>query len=61
MGEEEHLRHMLFVYDVLLFTNGAIHEGMKLKEILYLYCKAIGMEINVPKPSIRFNGVTLGS
>jgi hypothetical protein len=51
------LPHLLFVNDVLLFINGSFRESSKFKEILALYGKAIGMEINFQKLSISFNSL----
>jgi hypothetical protein len=51
-GRTISLNHILFIYDVLLFTNGNEREVRKLKEILVLYGLFIVMEINLQKPSI---------
>jgi hypothetical protein len=51
------LSHLLFVYKVILFEAGTFKEAQKYKEILDIYCKAIGMEINILKSSILFNEV----
>jgi hypothetical protein len=61
MGGTEYHTHLLFVDDVLLFTNGSLAEGLKLNEALQLYCKASGMEVKIHKSSIRFNKVNAKS
>jgi hypothetical protein len=33
---------------------------VKFKELLYLYCKAIGMEVCLEKSFISFNGLSKG-
>lgn len=37
------ITHLLFVDDILLFTNGSLNEIKELKNILDLFMKAIGM------------------
>jgi hypothetical protein len=60
IGITLHLTHLLFVDDVLLFGNGSSREAKIFKEILDLYYKAIGMEVNNQNPSISFNGIPKG-
>jgi hypothetical protein len=57
VGGNEYLTHLLFVDDVLLFSNGLEAEGRKLQEILQLYCKATSMEINFMKSVIFLNAL----
>ncbi|KAH9320259.1 hypothetical protein KI387_022028, partial [Taxus chinensis] len=57
VGGEEYLTHILFVHDVLLFTNGFLVEGQKLQETRKLYCKAMGMEVIFHKSTISFNDI----
>jgi len=46
------LTHLLFVDDVLIFCSGSIRETQTLHEILVLFSKATGMDINVGKSTI---------
>jgi hypothetical protein len=57
LGSSLSLSRLLFVDDVMLFSLGTVSEAKKFKEILDLYCKAIGMEVNAHKSSILFNGL----
>jgi hypothetical protein len=50
----EALTHLLFVDDVLLFCFGSEREGQCFKNIVQLYNKAIGMEINENKSGFRY-------
>ena len=47
--------HILFVDDILLFTNGLVDEGNALQEIPRLYCESIQMEMHVYKSILCFN------
>ena len=49
------LCHLLFVDDVLLFGDGMVQELRKLKDILDLYCKVAGMQLNLTKFSLLEN------
>jgi hypothetical protein len=42
---------------IILFGASTIQEMVEYKELLDLYCKAIGMEANFSKSSILFNGM----
>ena len=46
------ITHLLFVDDILIFYNDSIREAERLSEILILFCKATGMQINLQKSSI---------
>jgi hypothetical protein len=46
MGRKIVLSHMIFVDHVQLFMNGSITDVNKYKEILGIYMKATGMQIN---------------
>jgi hypothetical protein len=46
------LTHLLFVDDVLLFNGGSRREGETLRDILSLFSKATGMQINDQKSSL---------
>eukprot|EP00253_Pinus_taeda_P017420 PITA_17420 len=46
------ISHLLFVDDILVFTNGSINELKELKNILELFLKATGMQINPRKSQI---------
>jgi hypothetical protein len=43
----EILSHLLFIDDVILFSERTMRECQDLKEILELFCAAIGMHINL--------------
>jgi hypothetical protein len=57
LGISVSLSHFLFVDDILLFCNGSKRDALELKDILDLYCMAIGMKVNIGKSSISFIGV----
>jgi len=46
------ITHLLFVDDILLFTNGSANELVEIKGILDLFLKATGMQINFNKSQI---------
>lgn len=47
--DQYYLTHLLFVDDILIFLNGSIRDSIALNNILQLFCKATGMEINGEK------------
>jgi len=49
------ITHLLFVDDVLIFCSGCRRESRVLKEILELFSKATGMEINAGKSTLTTN------
>jgi len=57
MGKSIKLSHLLFLYVVILFGQGSIKEVVKYKEILELYSKSIGVEVNVYILFVLFNGI----
>eukprot|EP00253_Pinus_taeda_P027771 PITA_27771 len=50
------ISHLLFVDDILLFTNGSLNEVKELKIILDLFMKATGMQINLRKSHFILEG-----
>eukprot|EP00253_Pinus_taeda_P030883 PITA_30883 len=50
------ITHLLFVDDILLFTNGNLDEVKELKAILELFMKATGMQINIRKSQCILEG-----
>eukprot|EP00253_Pinus_taeda_P008941 PITA_08941 len=50
------ITHLLFVDDILLFTNGNLDEVKELKAILDLFMKATGMQINIRKSQCILEG-----
>jgi hypothetical protein len=57
IGGWVHLSHFLFVDNVLLFSNGQDRKVRELLKILEIYDIAIGMELNVQKPTTYFSGL----
>lgn len=51
------ITHLLFVDDILLFTNGSLNEIKELKNILDLFMKATGMQINYRKSQLITEGL----
>eukprot|EP00253_Pinus_taeda_P001568 PITA_01568 len=51
------ISHLLFVDDILVFTNGSINELKELKNIFELFLKATGMQINPRKSQIIVEGL----
>eukprot|EP00253_Pinus_taeda_P014434 PITA_14434 len=47
-----YITHLLFVDDILLFTNGSINEIKEIKSIFYLFLKATGMQIKHRKSQV---------
>jgi len=41
------ITHLMFVDDVIIFGNGNITKWEYYKEVLDLFCKAIGMSFNL--------------
>ena len=52
MAPNLNITHLLFVDDVLIFCSGTRGDSKVLMEILYLFSKATGMEINARKSSL---------
>eukprot|EP00253_Pinus_taeda_P015506 PITA_15506 len=50
------ISHLLFVDDILLFTNGSLNEVKEIKIILDLFMKATGMQINIRKSHFIMEG-----
>ena len=44
-----HISHLLFVDNIIIFGHGLVKELDKMKEVLELYCKPMGMRINMNK------------
>jgi len=51
------ISHLLFVDDILVFTNGESNEIKELKNILDLFLKATGMQINSRKSQLIVEGL----
>jgi hypothetical protein len=49
IGTTYNITHLLFVDDILIFCEGTRRVIEKFKSILDLFCKAIGMIINLEK------------
>jgi len=54
------ITHLLFVDDVLIFCSGSRKDAETLKEILNLFSKATGMEVNFRKSTISTNLMSEG-
>lgn len=46
--------HLLFADDSLLFFTATRKSAQEIKDILQLYCRALGQQINMDKSSIHF-------
>lgn len=53
------ISHLLFVDDILLFSNGNLNEIKELKNILDLLMKATGMQINYRKSQLIMEGLDM--
>ena len=53
------ITHLLFVDDVLIFCSGSIRDVHTLSDILSLFSKATGMEINERKSTVTTHLLTL--
>jgi len=51
------ITHLLFVDDILLFSNGSLTKFNKIKEILELFMKATGMQVNYRKSQLMMEGL----
>eukprot|EP00253_Pinus_taeda_P010693 PITA_10693 len=51
------ISHLLFVDDILVFSNGNTNEIKELKNILELFMKATGMQINFRKSQLILEGL----
>lgn len=51
------ISHLIFVDDILVFKNGALNEIKELRNILDLFLKATGMQINSKKSHIIVEGL----
>ena len=52
VGKQESLSHLLFIDDVLLLCFGSDKEGDSLHEILKLYGRVVGIEVNDTKSTL---------
>jgi len=52
------ISHLLFVGDIFIFGHGSLTGLRSIREILNLYCKATGLEINMRKSSLLLSGVS---
>jgi hypothetical protein len=52
--------HLLFVDDVLIMSNASITEWQEIHTLLYAFCGASGLEINVNKSTFHHFGVQQG-
>ena len=52
VGKRESLSHLLFIDDVLLLCFGSNKEGDSLNEMLTLYGRVVGMEVNDTKSTL---------
>eukprot|EP00253_Pinus_taeda_P032437 PITA_32437 len=52
-----YMSHLLFVDDILLFSNGNLNEIKEFKNILDLFMKATGMQINYRKSQLITEGL----
>ena len=52
IGGQLAITHLLFVDDIMIFCSGDRRDTRVLKEILDLFSKATGMEINVEKSTL---------
>jgi hypothetical protein len=60
LGRNEHLTHLLFVDDVLIFCYCVEIEARTLKDILEFFCDATEMVTNINKSTISFTEVEEG-
>eukprot|EP00253_Pinus_taeda_P025786 PITA_25786 len=51
------ITHLLFVDDILLFTNGSINEIKEIKSIIDMFLKATGMQINHRKSQVSMANI----
>eukprot|EP00253_Pinus_taeda_P001598 PITA_01598 len=51
-----YITHLLFVDDILIFTNGSLNEMKEYKNIFDLFMKATGMKINSRKSQVCVTG-----
>ena len=51
--------HLLFVDDIILFSNGSVEDCRALKSILDLFLKATGLKINEQKSTLTISGMSL--
>ena len=52
LAQNLHISHFLFVDDIFIFCLGSIRELCALHDILNIFSKAIGMDINVGKSTV---------
>ena len=56
-GNDISLSHVLFVDDIVMVTDGSEQYLSSLYEILLVYCKASGMQINEKKSALYYSGL----
>jgi hypothetical protein len=49
--------HLLFVDDVLIMSKASIEEWKVIDEILTVFCRATGLEVNLQKSTIHYSGI----
>lgn len=53
--EHFNLTHLLFVDDILIFLSGSVQDTTSMNEVLNIFSRAMGMEINRGKSTISFS------
>jgi hypothetical protein len=50
--------HLFFVDDVLILTKDDLQEWLEIDKLIVLFCKASGLQVNVTKTTLHFEGLT---
>ena len=52
LAQNLHISHFLFFDDIIIFCSGSVRELCALDDILKIFSKAIGMDINIGKSMV---------
>jgi len=50
--------HLLFIDDVLIMTKANLKEWWEIEKNICLFCKVLGLTINLSKPTVHYAGIT---
>jgi hypothetical protein len=50
--------HLFFVDDVLILTKVDLQEWREIEKLIVLFCKASGLQVNVTKTTLHFEGLS---
>jgi len=53
-----HILHLFFMDDVLILMKVDLQEWLEIDKLIVLFCKASGIQVNVSKTTLHFEGLS---